>query len=172
MGFHLLLPWALQLLKACLLYFSSFYQPLQLLPDFHLIPHGILTKEKEKSYNILSKLHYIQMADYLGASKIKWGTWFRLIQDKGQEHVCGEKAEWWEGAANRCYPLLTPLQPHWPTDLLTALLFLLHIQTSQVFEFLLPPPEHSCSRHPAFILKGTRICHLQTYLLTQGLGAF
>ena len=43
----------------------------KLLPDFHLIPHGILKKGKEKPYNILSKSHYIQMAEYLGASKIK-----------------------------------------------------------------------------------------------------
>lgn len=75
--------------------------------------------------------------------------------------------------------LLTPAtlfslscSPTDPTDSLTTLLFLLHVQTSQVFEFLLPPPEHSCFRRPAFILKGTRICHPQTCLLTQGLGAF
>ena len=30
------------------LYFSSFYKPLQLLPDFHFVPHGTLKKRKRK----------------------------------------------------------------------------------------------------------------------------
>lgn len=98
-------------------------------------------KIKETPYNQLNKLHYIHVADYLGASETEWGS---LIEaDLGQrprgclKMFTGREwsAEQCERFANTCCPL-----PPSPSAPLTSLLFLQPAQMSPLRSVYLTVP--------------------------------